>query len=62
MLTNKTASIALLAVGIGFLVASLSADFIGIGDSAGFGKQQIMGAVAGVLITAAGLFFTLKKS
>ena len=62
MLTNKTASIVLLVVGIGFLVASLLADFVGIGDNPGFGKQQVMGAVAGVLIAAAGLFFTLKKS
>ena len=62
MLTNKAASIVLLVVGIGLLVASLLADVIGIGDSPGFGNQQTMGTVAGVLITAAGLFFTLKKS
>ena len=62
MLTKKTASIVLLVVGIGLLVASLLADVIGIGDNPGFGNQQTMGTVAGVLITAAGLFFTLKKS
>ena len=62
MLTNKTASIVLLVVGIGLLVASLLADVIRIGDNAGFGNQQTMGTVAGVLITATGLFFTLKKS
>ena len=62
MLTGKTASIVLLVVGIGLLVVSLLADVIGIGDNPGFGKQQTMGTVAGVLITAAGLFFTLKKS
>ena len=61
MQTKKTASIALLVVGIGLLVASLLADVIGIGDNPGFGPQQTMGTVAGVLITAAGLFFTLKK-
>ncbi len=62
MLTNKTASICLLVVGIGLLAVSLLADVIGIGDNPGFGNQQTMGTVAGVLITAAGLFFTLKKS
>ena len=61
MLTDKPASIVLLVVGIGLLVVSLSADVIGIGDNPGFGNQQTMGTVAGVLITAAGLFFTLKK-
>jgi LPXTG-motif cell wall-anchored protein len=62
MLTNKTASIVLLVVGIGLLVASLLADVIGIGDNPGFGNQQTMGTIAGVVITAAGFFFTLKKS
>ena len=62
MLTKETASIVLLVVGIGLLAASLLADVIGIGDNPGFGNQQTMGTVAGVLITAAGLFFTLKKS
>jgi LPXTG-motif cell wall-anchored protein len=62
MLTKETASIVLLVVGIGLLAVSLLADVIGIGDNTGFGNQQTMGTVAGVLITAAGLFFTLKKS
>ena len=62
MITKDTASIVLLVVGIGLLAVSLLADVIGIGDNPGFGNQQTMGTVAGVLITAAGLFFTLKKS
>jgi len=62
MLSKETASIVLLVVGIGLLVASLLADVIGIGDNPGFGNQQTMGTVAGVLITATGFFFTLKKS
>ena len=62
MITKETASIVLLVVGIGLLAASLLADVIGIGDSPGFGNQQTMGTLAGVLVTAAGLFFTLKKS
>jgi hypothetical protein len=62
MLPKETAIIVLLVVGIGLLAASLLADVIGIGDYPGFGNQQTMGAVAGVLVIAAGLFFTLKKS
>ena len=60
METNKMASIALLIVGIGLLIASLLADVIGIGDNPGFGTQQTLGTIVGVLITAVGLFFTLK--
>ncbi len=62
MLTDNKASIVLLVVGIGILSASLLADFIGIGDSPGFGKQQTMGTIAGLLVTAVGLYFTFRKS
>jgi hypothetical protein len=62
MPVNKTASIIMLLVGIGLLVASLLADAIGIGDDPGFGRQQTMGTIAGAIVTAAGLFFTLKMS
>ena len=62
MQTKIIAGIVLLVIGIELLVASLLADVIGIGGNVGFGRQQTMGTVAGVLITAAGLFFTLKKS
>ena len=61
MKIHKTASIILLLVGIGLLAASLLADVIGIGDDPGFGRQQTAGTIAGVVVTAAGLFFTLKK-
>ncbi len=61
MLDKRTASIILLIVGSGLLVMSLSADVIGIGDDAGFGPQQTMGTVAGVVITAVGLALTFKE-
>ncbi len=61
MLDKRTASIILLIVGIGLLVLSLSADVIGIGDNEGFGPQQTMGTVAGVVITAVGLALTFKE-
>jgi hypothetical protein len=62
MTVKKAASIILLLVGIGLLVASLLADAIGIGDNLGFGPQQTMGTIAGAIVTAVGLFLTLKKS
>jgi hypothetical protein len=61
MLSNKTASIIVLIIGIGLLAASLSADVIGIGDDPGFGRQQTMGTIAGVVITVVGLFLTYKS-
>ncbi len=61
MVGNKTASIVVLVVGIGLLVASLLADVIGIGDDLGFGRQQTMGTIAGVVITVVGLFLTYKS-
>jgi hypothetical protein len=62
MFGDKTASIILLLVGIGLLVCSLLADVIGIGDDPGFGSQQTMGSVVGAVLTAVGLFLTLKKT
>ncbi len=62
MAMGKTTTIFVLVVGIGLLLASLLADVIGIGDEAGFGRQQLMGTAAGGIITAVGLFFTLKRS
>ncbi|MEE9158229.1 MAG: hypothetical protein V3U60_07585 [Gammaproteobacteria bacterium] len=60
VLGNKTASRILLVVGIGLLLASLLADVIGIGDDVGFGRQQMMGAAAGAIVAAIGLFLVLK--
>ena len=60
VLGNKTASRILLVVGIGLLLASLLADVIGIGDDVSFGRQQMMGAAAGAIVAAIGLFLVLK--
>ena len=62
MESNKMASIILLVVGVGLLAASLLADVVGIGDDAGFGRQQTTGTVAGAVITAVGLYLTFKRS
>ena len=55
-MNNKTFSMVILALGALLLLASLLADVIGIGDDAGFGSQQTMGTVAGVLVLAVGAF------
>ena len=60
MSSNKIASILVLVIGIALLAASLLADVIGLGDDPGFGNQQTMGTVAGVVIIAIGLFLTLR--
>jgi LPXTG-motif cell wall-anchored protein len=57
----KIASIVLVIIGIALLVVSLFADFVGIGDSAGFGRQQTAGTIAGAAAAALGLFLMLRK-
>ncbi len=60
MVSNKTANVFVFIIGIGLLVASLLADVIGIGDDPGFGKQQTMGTIAGVVIMVVGFVLTLR--
>ena len=59
-MSNKMGPFLVLVIGIGLLVVSLLADVIGVGDDPGFGNQQTMGTIVGVLITAVGLYLTLK--
>jgi hypothetical protein len=61
MTTSKMASMVVLVIGIGLLVVSLLADVIGVGDDPGFGRQQTLGTIAGVIISGVGLFLTLKS-
>ena len=56
MLSNKTASIVLLVLGIGLLIASVSADITGLGNDPAFGPRQVIGTVVGALIAAVGLY------
>lgn len=62
MATSKMASMVVLVIGIGLLVVSLLADFIGVGDDPGFGRQQTLGTIAGVIVSGIGLFLTLKST
>jgi len=57
----KTASIIILLGGLGLLVVSLLADVLGIGDSADFGQQQVLGTVGGAIVVVIGLFLMLRK-
>ena len=60
MLTNKTAPILVLAIGVGLMLASLVAVVIGIGDDPGVGLQQTTVTIVGIIITAVGLYLVLK--
>ena len=57
----KLASILVIVIGAGLMLASLLADSIGIGDDLGFGPHQTMGTVAGAVIAAVGLVVTLRE-
>ena len=48
-------------IGAGLLLISLLADVIGIGDDVGFGPQQTMGTVAGLIILAVGVYLNRKQ-
>lgn len=58
---KKTAGIVLLVVGIVVLLLSLLADLIGIGGWPGLGRDQIVGAIVGAIVTVVGLVLTLRK-
>jgi hypothetical protein len=58
---NRIVSIVVMVLGALLLLASLTADYAGIGDGRGFGSQQIMGAVAGIVILAFG-FYRYRKN
>ncbi len=58
---SKTLSYAVLIIGIVIMMASVFADSLGIGDAPGIiGRDQTIGAVVGAMVTAVGLFLTLK--
>ncbi len=58
---SKNLSAAVLIIGIVIMMASVFADSIGIGDAPGIiGRDQTIGAVVGAIVTAVGLFLTVK--
>ena len=60
MLTDKSAPILVLIIGIGLLLVSLLTDVIGIGDDPGKDLWQTTGTIVGVIITVVGLYLTLR--
>jgi hypothetical protein len=58
---KKTVGIVVLVVGIVVLLLSLVADPIGIGVNPIFGRNQIIGTIAGAIVTVVGLVLTLKR-
>jgi HD-like signal output (HDOD) protein len=58
---EKTTAIALLVVGTVILALSLAADHIGIGGSPVFGRNQIIGTIAGAIVIIVGLVLKLRQ-
>jgi hypothetical protein len=58
--SKKTIGIVLLVVGVIVLFLSLLANPIGIGNPSVFGRDQILGAIAGVILAGIGLVLTLR--
>jgi hypothetical protein len=61
MKNQKTIGTILLIVGVILLIASLTADMIGIGGVPGFGYKQIVGTVVGVIAAVIGYVLYSKK-
>lgn len=59
-MNQKTPAIVVVLLGVLFLLASLLADVTGIGDDPGFGRQQIMGTILGVVVLAVGAYLFKK--
>jgi hypothetical protein len=53
--------IVIFIVGLAFAIVSLAADALGIGNGAGLGWKQILGAVVGVLIALGGAWWGFRK-
>ncbi len=56
------ASVVVLVIGAGLLLASLLADVVGKGDDVGFCPQQTRGTVAGVVVIAIGVYLMKRKT
>jgi hypothetical protein len=54
MSNRKTIGTAFLVTGVMLVFASLTADMVGFGETAGFGYRQIVGTVAGIVVAVAG--------
>ena len=60
MANTKTVGTVLLVVGVILLIVSLGADVIGLGGGARFGGQQILGAIAGIILIVVGVVYSRR--
>jgi len=60
MANKKTIGTVLLVAGVILLIVSLGADVIGLGGGGRFGSQQILGAVAGVILLVTGFVYSRR--
>ena len=60
MANKKTIGTVLLIAGVILLIVSLGADVIGLGGGGRFGSQQILGAVVGIILLAAGFIYSRR--
>ena len=61
MEVKRTLGLVLLVVGIAVLVLSLAADPLGIGGNPIFGRNQIIGTIAGAISAVVGFVLRRKK-
>ena len=57
----KRIGLILLVVGVIVLLLSLVADLFGFGQTAGFGGNQIIGTIVGIVVGVVGLVLMLRK-
>jgi hypothetical protein len=60
-MSKRTIGIVLVIVGVIVLIVSLAADVIGIGNEAGIGWIQLLGAAVGVVVVLGGGWLALSK-
>ena len=61
-MSKRTVGIVLIVLGVLLAIVSLLADALGIGNGAGLGWKQILGAVVGVLVVAGGAWWGWGKT
>jgi uncharacterized membrane protein len=59
---KKTIGIVLIIIGVILALVSVLADVIGIGNKAGFGWQQLLGTVVGIVVLLVGVWLARSKT
>ena len=61
-MNRKALGMISMLVGVVLLLASLMADYVGLGGAPGFGTRQVVGAACGAIVAMAGFVVMRKKS